>query len=96
MALIVGVGLYFWRQRTASPDKKVLVENDMNDPNPTTTVHTEGGVGVTLTKLRAHFSKARTSFQNGSKDTKSPTMSLGNPNYDQMTDSNEGKSESDI
>ncbi|XP_052098351.1 deleted in malignant brain tumors 1 protein-like [Mytilus californianus] len=95
MALIVGVGLYFWRQRTASPDKKVLVENDMNDPNPGT-VHTEGGVGVTLTKLRAHFSKARTSLQNGNKDTKSPTMSLGNPNYDQMTDSNEVKSESDI
>lgn len=85
MALIFGIGIYFWRQKTSSPDKKILVENDMNDPNPPT-VQSEGGARVTLTKLRAHFSKAKSSLQNGSKDTKSPTMSLGNPNYDQMAE----------
>ena len=91
MALIVGIGIYFWRQKTSSPDKKILVENDMNDPNPPT-VQSEGGARVTLTKLRAHFSKAKSSLQNGSKDTKSPTMSLGNPNYDQMAEQGEEKS----
>lgn len=67
----------------------------MNDPNPPT-AQAEGGVSVTFSKLRAHFSKPKSSLQNGdkSKDLKSTTMSLGNPNYDQMNDSHDTKMES--
>lgn len=83
LCTLLGVSIFFWwRKQPKGEIKKVLVENDMNDPMPSTTAASSSEGRVTFSKLRAHFSKAKSALQNGQQDTK--PKGLGNPNYDQM------------
>lgn len=79
IAVIVVGGLVLYRRtRPAGEIKKVLVNNDMNEPNPPAGTNAADG-RVTLSKLKAHFSKPKLS--NGT-DTELPVAGINNPVYD--------------
>lgn len=56
--IALGVYILYRRTRPSGEIKKVLVHNDMNDPNPSTSTPAADG-RVTLSKLKAHFSKSK-------------------------------------
>lgn len=85
---IISIGAYIlWRRsRPQKEIKKVLVQNDMNDPNPTN--QTAGADGrVTLSKLKAHFSKSKLNTDSEGSDNNEVT-GVTNPVY--MEDRNKG------
>lgn len=86
-SILVILGGCYWYQRLKQDDgmKSVLVESEMTDTNETTlssTSASESTARVTLSKLRATFSK--------SKENKG----LGNPNYNGFEAHNPGESTS--
>jgi len=88
LAAVIAVGAYIlWRRaRPQKEIKKVLVHNDMNDPNPP--AQPSGADGrVTLSKLKAHFSKSKLNNDtDGSAN--SDVTGVTNPVY--MDDRNKG------
>lgn len=86
-SILVILGGCYWYQRLKQDDgmKSVLVESEITDTNETTlssTSASESTARVTLSKLRATFSK--------SKENKG----LGNPNYNGFEAHNPGESTS--
>lgn len=84
-SILVILGSCYWYHRLKQDDgmKSVLVESEMTDTNETaSTSASESTARVTLSKLRATFSK--------SKENKG----LGNPNYNGFEAHNPGESTS--
>lgn len=65
--IAVGGFILYRRSRSQSEIKKVLVQNDMNDPNPGV-AKTEPDGRVTLSKLKAHFSKSKLEEDDSTND----------------------------
>ena len=84
MVIIVGGLVIYRRTRPKGDIKKVLVNNDMNDPTQPPGAATSDG-RVTLSKLKAHFSKSKLS--NGS-DPELPVSGINNPVYDDPNNRN--------
>lgn len=85
---VIAVGAYvLWRKtRPRTEIKKVLVQNDMNDPNPPS--QPSGADGrVTLSKLKAHFSKSKLNNE-GDGSANSEVTGVTNPVY--IDDRNKG------
>lgn len=79
---IIALGGYILYRKTRKPSgeiKKVLVHNDMNDPNPLP-VPTGADGRVTLSKLKAHFSKSKLN-DDESGAAELPTGGVTNPVY---------------
>lgn len=88
LVAVIAVGAYIWwrRSRPQKEIKKVLVQNDMNDPNPPT--QPPGADGrVTLSKLKAHFSKSKLN-NDADGSANSEVTGVTNPVY--MDDRNKG------
>ena len=76
--IVVGALVLYRRSRPKGEIKKVLVNNDMNEPNSSAGQSAADG-RVTLSKLKAHFSKSKLS--NGT-DPEVPVEGIHNPIYD--------------
>ena len=82
--IIVGGLVLYRRTRPKGEIKKTLVNNDMNDPTqPPGATSSDGR--VTLSKLKAHFSKPKLS--DGS-DPELPVSGINNPVYDDPNNKN--------
>ena len=82
--IIVGGLVLYRRTRPKGEIKKALVTNDMNDPTqPPGATSADGR--VTLSKLKAHFSKSKLS--NGS-DPELPVAGINNPVYEDPNNKN--------
>ncbi|KAL3866133.1 hypothetical protein ACJMK2_043463, partial [Sinanodonta woodiana] len=74
------VGFIFWHKMHPKGEiKKVLVHNDMNDPSTTASAAASSDGRVTLSKLKAHFSKSKPT-RNGKENESSSNIS--NPVYE--------------
>ena len=76
--IFVGALVLYRRTRPKGEIKKVLVNNDMNEPNSSAGQNSADG-RVTLSKLKAHFSKSKLS--NGT-ESEVPREGIHNPVYD--------------
>ena len=86
ISIIIVIGVCYWRQRDVSDNMKAtLVDNEIHDPSvmPSASTGTmssssDSGGRVTLSKLKATFSKAI-----GAGSDSKP-KGLSNPNYENM------------
>lgn len=81
LVAVIALGIYvlYRRSRPSGEIKKVLVHNDMNDPNPSTSQPAADG-RVTLSKLKAHFSKSKLN-DTESEPVEQPGLGVTNPVY---------------
>lgn len=81
LVAVIALGVYvlYRRSRPSGEIKKVLVHNDMNDPNPSTSQPAADG-RVTLSKLKAHFSKSKLN-ESESESVEQPGLGVTNPVY---------------
>lgn len=87
---IIAIGAYILYRKLRQPSgdiKKVLVHNDMNDPNPTPAPTGADG-RVTLSKLKAHFSKSKLEEGENAGSAEHPVGGVTNPVYQE--DKNRG------
>ncbi|XP_052276945.1 deleted in malignant brain tumors 1 protein-like isoform X3 [Dreissena polymorpha] len=86
--IVVGGVIIYRRTRPKGEIKKVLVHNDANDPNPV--VNQSGADGrVTLSKLKAHFSKSKLNSEiEDSGASANTSAGVANPVY--VDDRNQG------
>ncbi|XP_060571753.1 deleted in malignant brain tumors 1 protein-like isoform X2 [Ruditapes philippinarum] len=92
LVAIIAIGVYilYRRSRPHGEIKKVLVHNDMNDPNPSASQPAADG-RVTLSKLKAHFSKSKLNDNEDNGDEPAnmpPAAGVTNPVY--LDDRNKG------
>ena len=91
IAIIALFGYILYRRsRPHGEIKKVLVHNDMNDPNPSVSQPAADG-RVTLSKLKAHFSKSKLNDNDETVDetvNRPSTAGVTNPVY--LDDRNKG------
>ncbi|XP_033749618.1 deleted in malignant brain tumors 1 protein-like isoform X1 [Pecten maximus] len=92
LLFVAGLGFFFYRQvQPRGEIKKVLVDNETMEPGSqaaaSSSASASGEGQVTFSKLKARFTKAKPSIQNGSKEASAtPVKGMSNPNYDNMPD----------
>ncbi|XP_052791481.1 deleted in malignant brain tumors 1 protein-like isoform X3 [Mya arenaria] len=91
LVAVIAVGVYvLWRRsRPHGEIKKVLVHNDENDPN-SAPPQTGADGRVTLSKLKAHFSKSKLNNEGDEPDSKQGAAAGGVTNPVYMEDRDKG------